>query len=411
MDLFNLESIKMVLDLLIIPFFFIVIILLIIIFHILIYLLIDRKRLRGIRVNKDPEKVSIEDLKEHPVVNIIIPAWKEGKEFENLLISITNLSYPNIKAIVNAGGTEETIRIANDFKKYQNFVILKQEGGKDRAALGKISAVNQCLDYVYEGLLFITDADCYLNDEIILRLIYPIVNGSEKVVIGGGTRPLLPQENIGLVKYLQFSTFGFFKAKYTRYHQTLISGASTCLTHDVIKSIGKFEENRVIAEDLSRGQDIISKGYKPYWLNHFGSFIHTDFPKTFKELSDRRKRQIQNTMIHSLNTKNIRKILKNLTMSFLSIYIVFSPILIFIHPSLFIIGVFMLFGFYLIRIRSIIFFKLIVPKEFHPQINGLFYLKIVYFLYLDLIINVKTFFGLYSYKRRLKREQQETSKE
>ena len=63
-------------------------------------------------------------MKSFPLLNIFIPAWKEGEVFENCLNSITKLNYPNIKVIVNTGGSEETINIANSFKKYQNFIVL-----------------------------------------------------------------------------------------------------------------------------------------------------------------------------------------------------------------------------------------------------------------------------------------------
>ena len=55
---------------------------------------------------KDPKSLSIDDLKNIPLVNIIVPAWKEGNNFRECLSSITNLNYPNIKVIVNAGGND-----------------------------------------------------------------------------------------------------------------------------------------------------------------------------------------------------------------------------------------------------------------------------------------------------------------
>ncbi|MBY9005952.1 MAG: glycosyltransferase family 2 protein, partial [Candidatus Lokiarchaeota archaeon] len=100
---------------------------------------------------QDPEIISLDDLESLPLVNIIVPAWKEGKEFERCLNSIKSLSYPNLKIIVNAGGNEETMRIAESFKKNNNFIILHQKSGADRPSLGKIKAINDCLKYIEEG--------------------------------------------------------------------------------------------------------------------------------------------------------------------------------------------------------------------------------------------------------------------
>ena len=138
--------------------FFIFLILVVIFFNIFLYFLRDRKYIRVFKKFKDPEIVKLEDLKELPLVNIIIPAWKEGKLFNDCLLSITKLNYPYLKVIISAGGNEETIQIANSFKKFKNFVILKQKPG------GKMKALNDCLKYVSEGIIYSIDADVILNN-------------------------------------------------------------------------------------------------------------------------------------------------------------------------------------------------------------------------------------------------------
>ena len=73
------------------------------------------------RVESKIEHVKLEDLNEYPLINIIIPAWKEGIIFEQCLLELLNLSYPNIKVIVNAGGDEKTIEIIHDNRIGFNF--------------------------------------------------------------------------------------------------------------------------------------------------------------------------------------------------------------------------------------------------------------------------------------------------
>ena len=74
-----------------------ILIIFILIFHILAYLIRDRKYIRDRKNYKDSQEVNIQDLKDLPLVNIIIPAWNEGKSFENCLLSIKELYYPNLK--------------------------------------------------------------------------------------------------------------------------------------------------------------------------------------------------------------------------------------------------------------------------------------------------------------------------
>jgi len=120
------------------------------IYHVLLLILRDRRYIVILRsYNKDPEDISINDLKELPLVNIIVPAWKEGEYFRDCLILITQLSYPKLKVIINAGGSKETIEIANSYKMNKNFTVLHQDVGG-----GKIKAINDCLEYISEGVIF-----------------------------------------------------------------------------------------------------------------------------------------------------------------------------------------------------------------------------------------------------------------
>jgi len=100
----------------------------------------------------DPESISLADLHDIPFVNIIMPAWSEGEVFRQTLNSITQLKYPKIRAIINAGGSKKTVEIAESFKKFENFTILTQKKGE-----GKIKAINSCLPYVKEGVIYSVD--------------------------------------------------------------------------------------------------------------------------------------------------------------------------------------------------------------------------------------------------------------
>ena len=94
--------------------FILILLLLIISYHFILFFTRDTNYIQALKKNQDPEVLKLNDLNEVPLVNITIPAWKEGKLFEECLQSITKLEYPNLKIIVNAGGSEETIQ--NIFK-------------------------------------------------------------------------------------------------------------------------------------------------------------------------------------------------------------------------------------------------------------------------------------------------------
>ena len=155
-----------------------ILLILIIIHQILLFFTKDISHIKVLKNFADPKEIKLSNLKYIPLMNIIIPAWKEGKLFEDCLLSITELNYPNLKVIISAGGNKETIQIANSFKKFKNFIILKQEPG------GKMKALNDCLKRVSEGIIYSIDADVILNDEILLRMLYPLVNENQYVTAG-----------------------------------------------------------------------------------------------------------------------------------------------------------------------------------------------------------------------------------
>lgn len=383
-------------------FFLIIIGLIILIYNVFMHFFKDRGFSRAVLKNIDPKINSLEELKDFPLLNIIVPAWKEGILFKDCLSSISKLKYPNIKVIVNAGGSEETINIANEFKKFKNFIILLQSGGKEKAALGKIKALNECLIHVSEGLLYLTDADCYITDDLILRLINPLINGNEDIVIGAGTRPLISQEKHHIVKYALFSRFGFFKTKYTKYHKTMVSGANTCLKYEVIESIGKFNEDRIIAEDVSRGYDILSKGFKVFWLSDYGSRIYTDYPITIKETLKQRKRYIENFLMYGYFQKNLMRIIKVILLFLSSIFLIIFPIFVFINLGLFFICILTFAGIYFNRIRRYIFFKIVVDRKYYHKFPKIIFIKMFFYIYLEILANVATLFGLYSFRKQVK---------
>ncbi len=384
---------------------YVILILIFIIFsiHLFLYVLRDRKYLRFFKKYYDPESISLNDLKSKPQVNIIIPAWKEGQLFKECLCSLNNLSYPNLKIIVNAGGNEETLEIANSFKKFDRFIILHQKGGADRPSLGKVKAINECIKYINEGIVYFIDADSYLNDEILLRVIYPIINLNEDLVVGG-VRPIKSQENNDFVKYLLFDRFTSFRFKYSRYsNNKTITGQNFCLKYEIIKSIGLFTENQNIATDRSMGFDTFSKGYKAYQLRDYRHRIYVDYSGTINEYIRQKTIWIENSLIYSYKYKKIR-LIKFFLLYFISLVILIFPFLYFLDFGLFFIGSLILLYFYLIKIRKFLFFISLVDKKNYEKYSFIFFLKLIFFLYIDAFIIIRIPIHYIFFKGKLKKK-------
>jgi len=410
MEIFKyfIASINFLLDLINSVNFIIALLLIFLFFQVILFFFRDRKQASKLKELISQENFELNKLKAHPLINIVIPAWKEGarqegREFEECLFSIVNLKYPNIKAIVNAGGDERTIKIAESYKKYDNFIILRQKGGKSRAAFGKIRALNECLSYISEGLIFFIDADCYITDDHLNRMIFPIIN-LDKDVVSSGYRPLESIMKIDLVRYLQFYKYNLFELKLDRHSAHSVCGSNACMKMDVMKKIGKFNETDMIAEDVSRGQQIISKGFKIFGLYNYKSFMHTDFPNTIGDLVAEKRRYIENSLLLSIKNKKRIYIFKLIFLEIVSIYVLITPLFLFFNFGLFFIGVSIFLSFCLKTIRKYVFFKKIVQKEEYPKFPFKIFIKMIIYTYIGILANIITIFRLRNFFRSLKIE-------
>jgi len=374
----------------------IIIVLSIILVHIILFFIRDRRYIKPFKIIKDPQTISLKDLKELPVVNFIIPAWNEGETFRKALFSIKELYYPKINVVINAGGSEETVNIANSFKVHDNFKVIYQEKGG-----GKIKAINNCLPLIKEGLVYFIDADIYITDEVFLRMIHPIINLNEKVSMAG-SRPLKDQQDKDFVKYLHINHSLSYRRIFERYGKEELSGVNSCVSYDVIKKIGKFSENRLYATDTSRGNDIRSHGFKLYNLIHYNSLIYTEIPERKKEFIKQRIRWIENSLMYSLET-NIKIMIRFFLLFFSSLYILLWPLFLFFHSFFFLFGVYLILNLYLLRVRRTIFFKITRKKQHDLKFSSRYYLKILYYIYIELIVNIGTFFDFLFLKRNFKK--------
>ncbi|MFX1556653.1 MAG: glycosyltransferase [Promethearchaeota archaeon] len=372
----------------------------VIIIHLLIFLLKDRRYAKAYNIHRDPETIALKDLKYTPLVNFLVPAWKEGELFKRCLESIKNLTYPKVRAIVNAGGNKRTIEIANSFKKYDNFIILHQKGGSERPSLGKVKAINQCIDHIKDGLVYFIDADTYINDEILLRMIYPITNLNENV-IAGGARPLETQQSNDFINYLQFDRNSDFKYKFSRYQKRkIMSGQTSVVNYDVIKEIKFFSEDKKYATDKSMGEDIFSKGFKTYRNVDYNHRIFVDYSSSLKEFIRQKMIWTENFLIYSFQKRKVN-ILKFLILFFISAYLVIFPIFLLARLALFIIGIACLLYIYLKKIRKLIFFNSTINQSGLVKYKFIFLIKLIFYIYIEFLVNIIIPFHFFYFLKKI----------
>jgi len=372
--------------------FILALFLIILLYHLLFSLTRDSNYIRRLKNFDDSKNIDLSNLKSIPLVNVIIPAWKEEEIFRGTLMSISNLNYPNLNVIVNAGGNEKTTEIANSFSPNKNFTILTQKGGE-----GKIKAINDCLTYIKDGLVIIMDADIPLSKQDFFNIISPMIN-EEINVVTTKYKPHISMLNKNLVKYTYINRHDLFKIGPKRYVEAI--GACNGMKYDVIKAINKFKEKNMLDDGRSMGIDILSKDFRIYYL--FNLEVQTySFPNTFKGYINQNLRWIENSFYFFLKN-NKKRALKFVGLVIISLFFFSFPIFFFFNPFISLLGFVLLFNIYLKRIRRVIFLIRIRNRRSF-SLNFHFYFIIIFYIYLDFLINLIAFFELIFYRKAYKK--------
>lgn len=372
--------------------FIILFISIIIFYHLILLIFRDNKYKNLYKSFEESKDISLDNLIDIPLVNIIIPAWKEGEILRGCLFSITKLEYPRLQVIINAGGSEETVNIANSFKADCKFNIIYQKAGE-----GKVKAINDCLNHITEGIIYLIDADMYLTDKIFLSTIYEVINKHKEIVVARD-KPHESIKNKDLVKYICINRNFKFNRRPTR--ETNFITQNTAIKYDVIKKIGKFKEKQLIDDGISMGFDLISKGYKIYYLieSRVESF---NYPQNIISYITQNLRWIENDLSRKHKNRKF-KILKFIGLVGISFYILITPLFLIINIYLFFLGIILFLNMYLKKIRKILFFNLTAENNsitFKPY----FFLKLNIFILIDLIMNIIALFELIFYKKAYKK--------
>ena len=142
-------------------------------------------------------------------VSVLVAAWNESEHIQKHIESFLNLRYPKKELILCAGGTDDTLAIAKTFIA-ENIVVLEQLPGE-----GKQKALRRCYDKAKGSIIFLTDADCYLDDSSFERTLAPVLINSCDVTTGTSQPTEEMLKNIFIASQMASQLYGvMFTGKY-----------------------------------------------------------------------------------------------------------------------------------------------------------------------------------------------------
>lgn len=130
--------------------------------------------------------ISIEKIENNQFsVALVIPCYNEEAIIKRKLANSINISYPSgplMIYVVDDGSTDDTFKIAKEFKQLnglKNLFVWKNPGRK-----GKTRALNWLFDKIGEDIVVVTDADVLLEKTSLVKLVANFSDSTVGAVTG-----------------------------------------------------------------------------------------------------------------------------------------------------------------------------------------------------------------------------------
>jgi glycosyltransferase involved in cell wall biosynthesis len=227
------------------------------------------------------------DWPDLPQVSVLVAAWNEADLIQRHIESFLALRYPYKELVLNAGGADGTYELAMRYAGPQ-VTVLQQQFGE-----GKQAALRRCLAASGGEFLFLTDADCLLNEEAFARTLAPLVLEGEAVATGT-SRPLAEELAKPFVVY-QWCTDIYVAARYRDYVPGIL-GRNCAVTRQALGQIGGFQAEIRTGTDYHMAKRLLKQGYRIRYVAD--STIESRYPETVLSYWRRQSRWIRNLVLH-----------------------------------------------------------------------------------------------------------------
>ena len=133
-------------------------------------------------------------LRATPKVTVLVAAWNEAQIIARHIESVMQLRYASIEYVLCAGGSDDTLVHASRYHG-PGVIVLEQLAGE-----GKQRALNKAFARATGEIIYLTDADCILDDVSFETVLAPIINQGWAAATGL-SRPLDDQLGHPLARY------------------------------------------------------------------------------------------------------------------------------------------------------------------------------------------------------------------
>ena len=262
-------------------------------------------------------------------ISILTAAWNEEATIGRFLDSFQQLRYPNKHLILCAGGTDTTWTVAQAHAA-ENITLLEQVPGE-----GKQRALHRALTHVKGEIVFLTDADCIMDDDSFERIITPLLAGDEQVTTGRA-RPyahLLGQPFV----MLQAANNAYNNSVYTESYTDGVLGSNCGVTLTALRHSGGLGAEASTGTDYVLAKMLLKAGYRIRAIPK--SQIQTEYPVLAKAYMRQQRRWLRNIAWHGWRFGVMDEVCKALISSAVGVMMLGLPFVSIMWPPLWLVTI------------------------------------------------------------------------
>jgi len=328
---------------------------------------------------------ALETWSELPQVSVLVAAWNEARNIHAHINSFLDLRYPNKQMVLVAGGEDGTYSLAVQYSA-PNIIVLPQQRGE-----GKQHSLRKAFAQASGSVLYLTDADCLLDNQTFEGCLHPLIFEGEQACTGI-SRPSKAQ--LGNPFVVSQAACQIYAALHLPAYAPGILGRNCALMRDALERSGGFEVPAISGTDYVLAKQLNRIGARI--RQNTRSCIVTEFPTTFHDYLQQQSRWILNVLEHGRRYGAVGEVttsLCNSTVGFLMLSLP-AAALVFGRACLAIWGA-LFFNAWLSRLR---YWK--VFCDFQGRLNPFTVIFQPMYLFIDFAAWTMPFVKLLSFRRR-----------
>jgi cellulose synthase/poly-beta-1,6-N-acetylglucosamine synthase-like glycosyltransferase len=288
---------------------------------------------------------------------VLVAAWNEADSIERHIQSFLGLRYPNRQLVLCAGGSDGTFEQAIRWRG-PTITVLQQHRGE-----GKQRALRRCLEHSDGEIIFLTDADCALDDESFERTLFPVAHQTEQVCSGGSR----PHPELGQNPFVvsQAASHLYGDIHRSTYAPGLL-GRNCAIVRSLVLASGGLDAPAPTGTDYVLAKVLIAAGARIRQIPE--SRVRTDYPTTVRGYCRQQRRWLRNVALHGNRFGATNEVRASLATSLVGLTMLGLPIAaVIVGPALFLIWAGLSTHAVLSRIRYLLVARAILGLRVTPQ--------------------------------------------